>query len=249
MPKYYIMTYCKNCGQQLREGTKFCPACGTEVKAIKGSAPAAEVLENNDYQGERVRLCKDGKYRWKYKMNMVTNPTIYLTVFKVFFYIILVGFIIFGTFLYVIHGDWDGLWKMAKAMLIVLGIFAGLTLLGVLLVAIMYGGKYIVLFEMGENEISHTQAPEQFKKAQKLGKITAAAGAAGGSFTAAGAGALAASKQSSISEFSKVRRVKPRRWLQVIKVNEFIERNQIYVRDEDFDFVYDYIKSHCVNAK
>ena len=70
-----------------------------------------------DYEGAEVRLCEDGKYRWKYEMNMLTNPTIFLTVFKIFFYIILVGFIIFGTFLYAIHGDWEGLWGMAKAML------------------------------------------------------------------------------------------------------------------------------------
>jgi hypothetical protein len=60
---------------------------------------------------------------------------------------------------------------------------------------------------------------------------------------------LATSKQASVSEFSKVRRVKPRRWLHVIKVNEFIEKNQIYVPTEDFDFVYEYVRTRCVNAK
>lgn len=115
--------------------------------------------------------------------------------------------------------------------------------------AAIYKGKYIVLFEMGEKEISHIQVPEQFKKAQKLGKITAMAGAARGSFATAGAGTLATTKQASISEYSKVRKVKPSRWLHVIKVNELIERNQIYVPDEDFDFVYDYIKSRCPKAK
>lgn len=115
--------------------------------------------------------------------------------------------------------------------------------------AIIYKGKYIVLFEMDENEISHTQEPEQFKKAQKLGKITAAVGAGRGSFAAAGAGMLAASKQASISVYSKVRKVKPSRRFHVIKVNELIEKNQIYVTNEDFDFVYNFIKSRCVNAK
>ena len=138
---------------------------------------------------------------------------------------------------------------MVKACLIALGGTAVLVYLGVLVVAITYGGKYIVLFEMDEKEISHTQASEQFKKAQKLGKVTAMAGAAGGSFTTAGAGALATSKQASISKFSKVRNVKPHRWLHVIKVKEFIESNQIYVTDEDFDFVYNYIKSRCPKAK
>ena len=51
------------------------------------------------------------------------------------------------------------------------------------------------------------------------------------------------------SEFDKVRKVKsyPRRGL--IKVNERFSHNQVYVFSEDFDFVNDYIISHCKNLK
>ncbi|MCR5645940.1 MAG: hypothetical protein K6F96_06085 [Bacteroidales bacterium] len=206
-------------------------------------------MENNDYSGPRVRQCEDGKYRWKYEMNMLTNPTIFLTVFKIFFYIILVGFVIFGTFLYAIHGDWEGLWGMAKAMLIAMGIFFVLTLLGVLVLAIMYRGKYVVLFEMDEKEIAHIQEPRQFRKAQKIGAVTAMAGVGAGNYTAAGAGLLSATKNSSTSILANVRRVKPRRWLNLIKVNQLLNKNQIYVPKEDFDFVYNFLKEHCPNAK
>ncbi len=208
-----------------------------------------EPLESEDYMGEEIRLCTDGKYRWVYKMSMLKNPTVFLTVFKVFAYIIVVGFLIFGFFLYVIHGDWAGLWGMAKATGLVLLIFLGLTFLGVVLVAIAYGGNYEVLFVMDEKEIAHIQVPQQFKKAQKLAAVTAMAGAAGGSFTTAGAGMLAASKNASISVFAHVKRVKARRWLHVIKVNQLFEHNQVYVRKEDFDFVYNYIKSRCPKVK
>ena len=240
--------FCEYCGSPLKEGARFCPECGVTVN-VKEMVTGKEPLADNDYQGERPRLCKDSKYRWKYEMNMLTNPSIFLTVFKVFFYIGLVGFVVFGFFIYAIHGNWAGLWGMAKAMLIVLAIMFGLTALGVLVVAAVYRGKYIVLFEMDEKGIAHIQAPEQFKKAQKLAKVTAMAGAARGSVTTAGAGMLAASKNASTSEFAKVRRVKPRRWMNVIKVNMLLEKNQVYVPKEDFDFVYDYIKSRCVNAK
>ena len=206
-------------------------------------------MESIDYSGPRVRQCEDGKYRWRYEMNMLTNPTIFLTVFKIFFYIILVGFVIFGTFLYAIHGDWEGLWGMAKAMLIVMGVFAVLTFLGVLVLAIMYRGKYVVLFEMDEKEIAHIQEPRQFRKAQKIGAATTMAGFAAGNYTAAGAGILSTTKSSSTSILANVRRVKPRRWLHVIKVNQLLNKNQIYVPAEDFDFVYNFLKEHCPNAK
>ena len=202
-----------------------------------------------DYRGQKVQLCTDGKYRWLYEMNLVTNPTIFLTVFKIFFWIILIGWLIFGFFLYVIHGDWKGLLGMGKAMLLVLAIFAVLTLLGVLVMAAIYGGKYKVLFEMDEKGIKHIQLPAQAAEARKLGILAALFGLATKKPTVAGAGMLSASKNASTSEFDKVRRVVARRHLHLIKVNQLLERNQVYASDEDFDFVYHYIKSRCINAK
>ena len=219
------------------------------MNEFENSPSISEPLESNDYRGKRVRLCQDGKYRWVYEMNMITNPTIFLTVFKVFVGIIMGMFMVFGFFLYVIHGDWEGLWGMTKALGLVLAIFLGLTILGVLVVAISYKGKYIVLFEMDEKEIAHIQVPEQFKKARKLGAVTAAFGGATGRYGTAGAGMLMASRNSSTSVFSKVRHVKPRRWFHLIKVNQLLNRNQVYVTNEDFDFVYNFIKSHCPNLK
>ena len=206
-------------------------------------------LPGKDYLGTQVKRCDDGKYRWLYEMNMVTNPTIFLTVFKIFFWIILVGWVLFGFFLYVIHGDWKGLLGMSEAMLLVLAGFAVLTALGVLVVAAMYHGKYKVLFEMDEKGVTHTPLPDQLQKAKSLGALTVLAGLAAKRPSVAGAGMLSMGKQSSTSEFVKVRRVVSRRCLHLIKVNQLLERNQVYVGDEDFDFVYQYIKSHCINVK
>lgn len=202
-----------------------------------------------EYENKEVKLCEDGKYRWVYEMNMITNPTIFLTVFKVFFWIILAMWVVFGFFLYVIHGDWAGLLGMGKAMLVTLGIMAVLTLLGVLLLSAIYGGKYVVLFEMDEDGVKHIQLPRQVKKAEALGLITALVAIAAKRPAAAGAGLLSTAKTSSVSEFKKVRSVKARRRLHLIKVNQLLEKNQVYVPDEDFDFVYDYIKTRCTNAK
>lgn len=198
-----------------------------------------------DSDEARVRLCEDGKYRWIYEMNMLTNPTIFLTVFKIFFYIILAGWLIFGTFLYLIHGDFKGFLDFSEGALIAIAGMAVLTFLGVLLLSALYGGKYVVLFEMDEQEIKHIQLPRQVKKAQALSLLTALVGIAAKRPTTVGAGLLASGKTTSTSEYKKVRRVVARRTLHLIKVNQLLEKNQIYVPDEDFDFVYEYIKSRC----
>lgn len=206
-------------------------------------------LESNDYIGTKVRLCKDGKYRWRFEMPVLTNPSIFLTVLKIFLYLVLAGFVIFGLLPNLFSGKWDKMLEVAVTDLIVLGVLTGLTILGVLMVAIMYKGKYVTLFEMDENGVSHIQVAEQFRQAQKLGKLSAVAGLASGNLTAAGMGLMISSKDRSVTEFTKVRSVKPRRWMNVIKVNQRFNKNQVYVTDEDFDFVYDYIKSSCTNAK
>ena len=202
-----------------------------------------------DYRGKRVRQCTDGKYRWLYEMSPVTNPTIFLTVFQIFFWIIFGAWVVFGFFLYVIHGDWKGLLGMGEAMLLVLAIFAVLTMLGVLLLAAVYGGKYRVLFEMDEEGVKHIQLPADASKAKKMGLLAAFFGLAAKKPTVAGAGLLAAGKDISTSEFKKVRRVTARRRLHLVKVNQLLERNQVYAPAEDFDFVYHFIKSRCINAK
>lgn len=201
------------------------------------------------YRGPEVRRCSDGKYRWVYELNMITNPVIFLTVFKIFFWIVLIGWLVFGFFLYIIHGDWKGFLDMGKAMLIALAVLAVLTFLGVALVSALYGGKYVVLFEMDDKQVSHIQVPVQAGKAKKLGFLTALVGIAAKKPSVAGAGMLAAGKNASTSVFKSVRSVKARRRLHLIKVDQLLDKNQVYVRDEDFDFVYEFIKSRCPQAK
>ena len=205
-------------------------------------------MEKKNYQGKEIRLCEDGKYRWVYEMNMFRNPTILFTVAKVLGGVIL-GLWLFGLILMLFEGDWDAMLGMTKVLGIVMGVMAVLTILGYLVVCWMYHGKYIVLFEMDEKSVKHIQLPRQFKRAQAMGLITALVGLAAKRPTTAGAGLLAATKQASTSEFQHVRKVKayPRRHL--IKVNQPLSKNQVYVEAEDFDFVLDWIRTRCPKLK
>ena len=206
-----------------------------------------QTFENKSYQGKEVRLCSDGKYRWAYEMNLLKNPTIFFTVLKVM--MISVGIVwLFGLVIGLGDMSLDYFLFWTKLTGIMIGIFFVLTILGVLITAAILG-KYVVLFEMDEKEVVHIQMPRQVKKAEVIGFITVLVGAMAKNPTTMGAGLLAASKSRSSSEFANVRRVKAYRKRNLIKVNQLFNKNQVYVANEDFDFVYNYIKSRCINAK
>ena len=208
----------------------------------------SETVEK-DYQGKEVRLCKDGKYRWAYEMHLLKNPTIFLTVLKIM--MISIGIVwLFGLITGLFQGDLDLKYFLfwTKFMAIMVGIFIALAVLGILITAAILG-NYVVLFEMDEKEVTHIQMPRQVKKAEVVGLITVLVGLAAKNPTTIGTGMLAAAKTKSTSEFANVRRVKGHRWRDLIKVNQLFNKNQVYVADEDFDFVYDFIKSRCPKAK
>ena len=208
---------------------------------------ASQSVESKTYQGKEVRLCSDGKYRWAYEMHLLKNPTIFFTVLKVM--MISLGIVwLFGLVIGIGNMSLDYFLFWTKLTGIMIGIFFVLTIIGVLITAAVLG-KYVVLFEMDENEVTHIQMPRQVKKAEVIGLITALVGAMAKSPTTIGAGVLATAKTKSTSEFVNVRSVKARRRFNLIKVNQLLDKNQVYVADEDFDFVYNFIKSRCINAK
>ncbi len=208
---------------------------------------ASQSVESKTYQGKEVRLCSDGKYRWAYEMHLLKNPTIFFTVLKVM--MISVGIVwLFGLVIGLGDMSLDYFLFWTKLTGIMIGIFFVLTIIGILITAAILG-KYVVLFEMDENEVVHIQMPRQVKKAEVIGFITVLVGAMAKNPTTMGAGLLAASKSKSSSEFANVRRVKAYRKRNLIKVNQLFNKNQVYVADEDFDFVYDFIKSRCTKAK
>jgi hypothetical protein len=60
---------------------------------------------------------------------------------------------------------------------------------------------------------------------------------------------LAQSRTTMTSVLANVARLIPCRRMNLIKVNQLLAKNRVYVPDEDFDFVYDFLCQHCVKAK
>ena len=63
-----------------------------------------------------------------------------------------------------------------------------------------------------------------------------------------GTGVLAASRTTSRSTLVNVKKLTPVRWMNLIKVSQLLQKNRVYVPDEDFDFVYDFLCHNSPNA-
>jgi len=198
----------------------------------------------------RVTLYPDGKYRWVYEVPMLKNPSILMDVYKV----LGISFGIVWLFNMLIISCEDGLslsslWDFTSVFLILMAVFVVIGYVAYVIVAWVYGWKYVVLFTLNEKEVVHQQMPRQVKKAQVLGALTAMVGGLAGKPGIVGTGLLTASKSSSTSKLADVAHLIPNRRRNLIKVNQLFNRNRIYVPDEDFDFVYDFLCQHCPKAK
>ncbi|MCQ2978652.1 MAG: hypothetical protein MJ245_02530 [Clostridia bacterium] len=189
-----------------------------------------------------ITKSENGTYRWYYEFDMLKNPMVIRTVFKIFFYILL-GLCTFLILLDIIEGNFGvtSLIETTKAMGITAGILFGLSIISYFILAGIYGFKYCVLFEMNDEGIKHIQMEKQFKKAKALAWVEAITGMVSGNATLAGSGLLAGTKNQLTTDFGRVKKVKVIKKHNTIKIVAPFSHNQIYVCDEDFDFVLNYI--------
>ena len=255
--------FCENCGKPLTDDAKFCESCGEAVagQAIAEASPKAVKpvrkkkeptrMEEGQRISDNIYLCSDGKYRWVYEFPMLKNPTIIITVWKVLglsFGIVAA----FTFFISAVSGDLKYFrfdLSDLKYLLIFILVFLVLSVIAYLTVASVYGWKYMVLFEMDENGVSHIQMKKQFEKAKALGWLMSMAGTNTGSMSLMGAGINTAIRDRSVSDFKLVKSVKGSRGRNTIYVNQPFEKNQVYVNDVDFNFVYSFIVAHCPCAR
>jgi len=204
----------------------------------------------NSEIGNRVKQYPDGKYRWIYEKSMLRDPSILFTVYKVLGFSLMIVWLFVVIITFIETGfDLEDLGSLTLGFLAIAGFLMLLGLIVYLIVAWTYDWKYVVLFTLDEKEVKHEQIPRQARKAVKLGELTAFVGLLAGKPTTIGAGLLAASHTTSTSVLKNVEKLIPCRKKNTIKVNQLLSKNRVYVTDEDFDFVYDFLCKHCVKAK
>lgn len=240
--------FCSNCGNQIPDGSKFCNRCGASV----GSAPEAPGAQETPLTGagtpetpdilERptpnIQLCSDGVYRWFYSFDMLKNPTLLFTILNAMALTIAILFLGVGIIDLIVGNDFPFSFKIM--FFILLGaLFMGLLAYGIL--ALLWGGSYLVTFEMDEKGVLHKQLPRQAKKVQNAALVGLLMANSIGQVSAAAAALQSGEKYSS---FSSLRTVKVWRRRDTIKLNALLDRNQVYALPEDYDFVMDYILAH-----
>ena len=177
----------------------------------------------SDISSTHPVLCPDGKYRWVYDVPMLKNPSILLEVFWVLgisFGIVWLLVLLMGGC--ESHFRPSELWDITRGFLLLTALFFVLGCVAYFFVSWHYGWKYSILFIMDEHEVVHKQLPGTESKARAIGKSTS---------------------------FSSVRRLIPCRRRHLIKVRERFSRNMVFVPEEDFDFVYQFLCDHCPDAK
>ena len=145
----------------------------------------------------RVKLYPDGKYRWIYEVNLLRNPTVLFDVYKALgMSIVILVAIVLLIALFSGELSLSFLKGLGVGALGAVGFMLVLGALGYVVYALFTGKKYIVLFTLDEHELVHKQMPNTMKKARLIGELAMLAGALAGRPGVAGAGLLAASRDS-----------------------------------------------------
>ena len=112
-----------------------------------------------------------------------------------------------------------------------------------------YGGKFIVHFTLDSGELSYRQDAVQEQRSRKLGLLAFLVGLVSEDPSSMGQGMYLASGSVHTAPLDKIRRIRPCRSQQLIKLSQGLFQNRVYVQDEDFDRILDFLRQHCPNAK
>ena len=180
-------------------------------------------------------------------MSLLKDWSIFWLVMKVFIGVIL-GMGVIG-FIIELFGDHEYRF-IFEMMGIMIGIFAVLGILGYLLYAAIMGGKFCVLYTMDDAGILMEQQAKQAKKAEIIADLLVLAGALSGNVTTVCMGLSSARRTSMYSTFKGTKKLTAMPKKEVIKMDAPMDHNRIWCEDDDdYNFVWNYIKSRCEGAE
>ena len=204
------------------------------------SEEAAQLGLNVVFQEE------DGTYDWIYCMKVFRN----LSMFKFIIGIIAVIYVFITVTLLVMTKGSGDIFRLLGILGLVFVLVIVIVLFSFWLVDKLYKGGYMLVYEMNEEGLTFSQTTDQAQITRNIAAASAAVNAAGNNIGGVIAGTgLAFRPNSYHADFAKVRSVRGNRSENLIWVNSFLQYLMVYVPDEAYDFVFDYISSRCVNAR
>lgn len=199
---------------------------------------------------ERIQLCHDGKYRWTYEVNLYKNMSMFYDLMRVMGISYVIVFVVMFLVQLFEDMDWEGQLNGFWGFLLICAVLTVVCLIGYWVWACMSGGRYAALFEMDEEGVTHMQMAKTVERGKLIGAICMMIAVATENTTLGANAILASSVNAWKSDFKSVRRVTPKRRRHLIKVNELLTRNRIYVENtEDYEFVLDFIRQRCPRIK
>lgn len=192
----------------------------------------------------RVTKYADGKYRWIYDLDMKKNKSILNTTIIV----VLIAYCVPLILLMGIFAFEGNLITAAREVLPIY-LMVGLVLIVITYFSYMIVGHYYkwtmsFMYEMDEDGVYFKRFGDDKEKSETIGKLSAMVGMMTGNYGLVGGGINLATGGAAYSKFSKVRSIKAIPEQDLIEVNSLFLHNSVYVYQEDYDFVKEYIEEY-----
>ena len=199
-------------------------------------------------EGTHITVDECGKYLWRGTINPKENPTISLLIAKVMglvFGICAVIFVGIGIFCHLTPSGWLSYLAIVGGVMLVVAV---ISVVCTLIYLAVIGDSYSADYAMDETGLVFHPAPREREINRNVAIGTAAVSLLAGNLGITAA-SIATMDSDAANTFRSVRCVKGIRRHNVIKVSQLFLYNQVYVDPVDYDFVYQFISSHCPKAK
>lgn len=186
-------------------------------------------------------ITEEGKYQWLYQLDMKNNKSI----FRLVLGIILISFGIVAAFLLILDiTEGNSIIPTITMMGAIMAVMLVITWVSYKIVAHRYKNVYGIVYEMDDEGIRFTQVEDQQQLNDLIGMFAAVAGAVSHNYGLMGS-AFAMADSSAYSNFSKVTKIVEKRQDNLIEVISPFLLNMVYVDEEHYDFVLEFIRERC----
>ena len=190
----------------------------------------------------RVKKYDDGKYRWVYELNLKEDKSILNVVIKAVILAIVVPYLLLAGYTY-FQGNLQAMRDITPVFALVGIAVIIIAFISYFAVTKYYKGYFTFLYEMDEDGIWFRRIESDKENTETIGKLAAFTGALIGNIGLFASGLNTAGNHDAYSDFKKIYSIKSRPRDHLIVLTSFFLFNYIYVNEEDYNMVLEFIES------